>query len=162
MWLDFKPGTNSCGIYLTGFQVLPASPRSDLLYRALLDGIPPLYPKLLQPRGLGCSALYNLTILVACSFVPLGLLAAVSGPLSFPSPLPAWLRVLTTLDSPNVLASGYTLPLTKNTLPPPSYLGAVKFLFLSISFFIQIFSVYFLARILKFLHLKKFFFFFFF
>lgn len=105
-------------------------------------------------------ALYNLTILVACSFAPLGLLAAAAGPLS-PLSLPFFPggRVLTTLDSPNVLASGYVLPFTNNTLSPPSYLEADTFLFPFYFFFYSNIFCLLLSKNLRIFTLKFFFFF---
>lgn len=95
--------------------------------RALPDG-PPLLPETLQPSGLGCSSLYNPTILATCSvLVPSGLLRAAPNFLPFP-PLPH-----RTAQSGHVHASS-TLPFIYNKPSPLPYLGAVMFPFLSFLF----------------------------
>lgn len=109
----------------------PGSPCNSLLpicYRILLADTPHPSPKLLQPRMLGCSSLYSLTILVVYFFCTSGLLAA--GPGSHLSPLPSPFSLPTQPSSgsctiwtlPEGLVSGYAFLHNYNKLLPLPYL----------------------------------------
>lgn len=154
------PGQEARSLFNTsnrpGLQVLPAFPNSlpingydwhtsPSILNSLAQGLGLLFPQRLTyeiPTHMKHTQTHTRDILVTHSlFVLLSLCppGCCTWFLSHSSPSlsPTWLRVLTTLNSPDVPASGYALPFVFNKLSCSPFLGAVMyfpFLFLFSSF----------------------------